>query len=131
MEILISDKINKDHLGIFANSYCLSNYEYSFKTVVDEEKDDSELKNTTSIILISDKAQKAKIELQKGKPKKKTILTELITESGWKEFGEPILKNWKKEFKFETMPLKSDRIMTELDVFEKFFDDTFFEHLKE
>ena len=29
------------------------------------------------------------------------------------------------------MPLKSDRIMTELDVFEKFFDDTFFEHLKE
>ena len=100
-------------------------------TEVDEEKDDSELKNITSIILISDKAQKAKKELQKVEPKKKAILTELITESGWKEFGEPILKNWKKEYKLETMPLKSDRIMTELDVFEKFFDDTFFEHLKE
>ena len=48
-----------------------------------------------------------------------------------KEFGAPILKNWKKEFKFEAMPLKSNRIMIELDVFEKFFDDTFFEHLKE
>ena len=44
-------------------------------TEVDEEKDDSEIKNITSIILISDKAQKAKKELQKVEPKNKAILT--------------------------------------------------------
>ena len=34
VEILVSDKVStdKDLLGIFANSFNLSNYEYTFKT---------------------------------------------------------------------------------------------------
>ena len=67
-------------------------------TEVDEEKDDSELKNTTSIILISDKAQKAKKELQKGKPKKKAIITELITESGFDDITSEISSTFKEDY---------------------------------
>ena len=40
VDILVSEKLNKDHLGVFVNSFCLSNYEYSFKTApaTEEEK---------------------------------------------------------------------------------------------
>lgn len=42
VEILLSDKLDKDLHGIFANSFQLSNYEYSHKTPapVDKEADD-------------------------------------------------------------------------------------------
>lgn len=39
VEILLSDKIDKDLQGIFANSFQLTNYEYSHKTAPEEDKE--------------------------------------------------------------------------------------------
>ena len=40
MEIIVSDKISKDLLGVFANSFELSNFEYSLKTAAPEENEE-------------------------------------------------------------------------------------------
>jgi hypothetical protein len=41
VEIILSEKIDKDHLGLFTNTFHLSNYEFTRKTappVKEEEK---------------------------------------------------------------------------------------------
>ena len=40
MEVIISEKINKEHLGIFTNAFFLTNYEYSHKTAPPQKEED-------------------------------------------------------------------------------------------
>lgn len=40
MEILVTEKIDKDLLGVFANSFYLSNYEFTHKTAPPTKEDD-------------------------------------------------------------------------------------------
>eukprot|EP00347_Sterkiella_histriomuscorum_P020665 403336937 len=51
VQVIISEKIEKDHLGIFANAFYLSNYEFTKKTVPpqkeDEKKDEEEVDERT------------------------------------------------------------------------------------
>lgn len=42
MEIILSDKIDKSLQGIFANSFALTNYEFSKKTAPEEDKEAQE-----------------------------------------------------------------------------------------
>jgi len=37
----LSEKFNKDHLGIFANSFYLSNYEFTYKTAPPQKEEDN------------------------------------------------------------------------------------------
>ena len=49
--MIISEKIEKDHLGVFANAFYLSNYEFTKKTAPpqkeDEKKDEEEVDERT------------------------------------------------------------------------------------
>jgi len=40
VEILLSDKIDKDLLGVFANTFHLSNYEFTKKTAPEKKEED-------------------------------------------------------------------------------------------
>ena len=75
--------------------------------------------------------QDVKFVNNKRQKKRFDATEEELLGSGWQIAGEAILKNWKNDFNGEPMTLNSDKIMTELDVFEKFFDDSFFETLCE